>query len=288
MNTESRNDASVNLDQMSPAEIVDLMASEDQQCIKAVLAAKNEIVRAIEAVATAYDSGGSVIYAGAGTSGRIAAMEAVELVPTFGVDPNRFLALMAGGAYTKPSEGAEDDRLQARADFDRMVSRIVPGGDSRGFAVANVEPGRIRRAEHLVVGVSASGKTPYVLEVISGAKHANMRTIGIANNPGAQLLSEVDIPIFLDTGPEVLTGSTRLKAGTAQKMSLNMISVGAMSRCGRVKSNLMTNLQPVSDKLKLRAIQIVTAQLHVSADEARERLEAANWRLQAVISTTVS
>ncbi|MCH8273294.1 MAG: N-acetylmuramic acid 6-phosphate etherase [Armatimonadetes bacterium] len=287
MRTEERNPASENLDRMSPVEIVRLMSREDEQVGRAVLAAEEEIVRAIEAVADCYGRGGTTIYVGAGTSGRVAGLDVAELPPTFGVEPGRFVVLAPGGTLGSADEAAEDNRNQARRDLENLLRSLGPGARRGEEAVVRMPAGAPVRSSHLAVGITASGTTPYVLEAISCAAENGLPTIGVCNNPGAPLLDAVDIPVLLDTGPEVITGSTRLKAGTAQKMTLNMISVGAMVLCGRVRGNLMSHMNPVSEKLRLRAVRIVRTQLGLGETEARRVLEESNWSLSAVLREKV-
>lgn len=281
MRTEAVHPASENLDKMSPEEIIKLMADEDAKAIDAIRKAADSLAKAIHSVASCFRRGGSTIYVGAGTSGRIGAADAAEMPPTFGVDRERFVALIAGRAFTHPSEGAEDDREQARRDLDNILFTLGPGVAPVPDFDSNQET--IRANPHLLVGISASGQTPYVLEAVLCAKERGMETVGIANNPHSELLEAVDVPVFLDTGPEVLAGSTRLKAGTSQKTALNIIGLGAMVMCGRVTGNLMTHMKPVSEKLRQRAIRIVMAQLGVGPEEALSLLEKADWSIPVAL-----
>lgn len=253
MNTESQNPRTEFLSEMSVEEILLAMSYEDEVAASAVRSASGQIALAANAVATCFTGGLTTLFVGAGTSGRLAMMEAAEMVPTFSVEPQQFVALKAGDRSDCHDCPPEDDVLQAEEDF---------------CSVANVG---------CVVGISASGQAPYVLEVIRLA--ANVTTIGIANNPDAPLLSSSRIPVLLDTGAEVLTGSTRLKAGTAQKMALNQITTAAMVLCGRVSGNMMTFMIPVNSKLRKRAIGIVMSKMGVTRDDALSRLDAAQWSL---------
>ncbi|MDQ2986589.1 MAG: N-acetylmuramic acid 6-phosphate etherase [Armatimonadota bacterium] len=257
MSTEDRNPRSKGLDQMAPTDLAALIAGENRYAVEAVLLATDELAQAMQWCAAAFQAGGRVIYAGAGTSARIAAADAAEMPPTFGVDPNRFVALVAGSATDRAQEGAEDDRSAAAADF------------------ASLEPKTI----DIVIGFSASGTTPYVLAIMESANASGNKTVGIANNPGAPLLELADLGILLDTGPEVLAGSTRLKAGTAQKIALNTISTGAMVLAGRVIGNEMSHMTPNNDKLRQRAIGIVATALGVAEEAAVARLEICDWNL---------
>jgi N-acetylmuramic acid 6-phosphate etherase len=220
--------------------------------------ALSAIANGMQAIADCFNSGGKVIYVGAGTSGRLGALDAAEMPPTFGVESERFIALIAGGALSRAKEGSEDDTESAIADFESL----------------NPKP------NDAVIGVSASGTTPYVVAIV---KYADCKTIGIANNPSTPLLQHADIPILLDTGPEILTGSTRLKAGTAQKIALNMLSTGAMVLAGKVKGNLMSHMKPLNAKLRNRAIRIVSETLNIPANEAQSRLESNQWNIQGTL-----
>jgi N-acetylmuramic acid 6-phosphate etherase len=231
-----------------------LIAGENLQAVQAALDARDELATAMQWVADCYLGGGRTIYVGAGTSARIAAADAAEMPPTFGTVPDRFIALVAGAATDHAREGAEDDREAAAAD----LSALDP------------------TPTDLVIGISASGRTPYVLAALQAAPG---RTIGIANNPDSALPRIADLAVLLDTGPEVLAGSTRLKAGTAQKIALNTISTGAMVLAGRVAGNAMSHMTPNNEKLRGRAIGIVADARGVDEATARALLEAAGWSL---------
>ncbi|MGI8922627.1 MAG: N-acetylmuramic acid 6-phosphate etherase [Fimbriimonadales bacterium] len=263
--TEERNPKSAAIDTMSPVQIAQLIVEDNAQASEAVARATEALGTAMKSVAKAFKEGGRIIYVGAGTSARIAGADAAEMPPTFGVDPNRFLTLAAGGAITQAKEGAEDDRDQAAQDFGELIEEIGDGG-------------------HIVIGISASGSTPYVLAVIQAAKARGIKTVGIANNPGATLFDLVDTPVLLDTGPEVIAGSTRMKGGTAQKIALNTISTGAMVLAGLVKGNMMSHMRPANEKLRERAIGIVMQERAVSRDEAQAFLERNGWSLPDALS----
>lgn len=258
MSTEGRNPNSEGLDRMPPEMLAVVIASENLQSVQAALDAWDALATAMEWVAECYLAGGRTIYVGAGTSARIAAADAAEMPPTFGVEPDRFVALVAGSATDRAKEGAEDDREAAVADLSAL----------------NLTP------IDLVIGISASGRTPYVLAAVGAAA---TRTIGIANNPDSELLKIADLALLLDTGPEVLAGSTRLKAGTAQKIALNTISTGAMVLAGRVAGNEMSHMTPKNEKLRHRAIGIVAAARGIGSDEAKNLLQAAEWNLPQVL-----
>jgi N-acetylmuramic acid 6-phosphate etherase len=248
---------------MNAKQIVRLMNEEERNVYRAVEAVEAQMAEAGQRAAQAFTMGGRVIYVGAGTSGRIAAMDAAEMPPTFGIESDRFIALIAGGssAENKALEDAEDDLLGAvSAINDLHLSR-----------------------KDIVIGIAASGATPFVVGAVRHARQKGVWTCGIANNRKSPLLEEADLGIFLDTGPEVLTGSTRLKAGTAQKLALNRISTTAMVLSGKVVENLMVDVKAQNGKLKERCCRIVTELTNVTRDEAQELLEAHDWSIRAVL-----
>ncbi|MBS1719549.1 MAG: N-acetylmuramic acid 6-phosphate etherase [Armatimonadetes bacterium] len=265
MGTESRNPRSYGLDKMSAREIVRLMNEEEHIVMRALTKAEPEIAEAIERAADAYRRGGRIIYLGSGTSGRIAQADAAEMPPTFGILPGRFVALVSGGASAveRAVEDAEDDPHAAIIALNAL----------------NVTP------DDVVIGIAASGTTPFVRGGVRHARQKGIWTCGIANNPGAPLLTEADLGILIETGPEVLTGSTRLKAGTAQKLVLNRISTGAMVLNGKVVENLMIDVLAKNQKLKERCVRIVTALCPLTADEAQAALESHEWSIRAVLET---
>jgi N-acetylmuramic acid 6-phosphate etherase len=235
--TEKRNPASKNLDRMSALQIVRLMNREDHKVAIAVDRQLPAIARAVEAIYARLSSGGRLIYVGAGSSGRIAVLDASECPPTFGTPPRLVQALIAGGrkAVTGPVEGAEDRAQNAVRDLKKMELT----------------------ADDVVVGIAASGTTPYVLSAIHYANQQKALTIGIASNKNSSLPKSAKIAITPEVGPEILTGSTRLKAGTAQKMVLNMLSTATMVRLGYVYDNLMIDLGVANTKLRKRAKRIL-------------------------------
>lgn len=248
---------------MSAREIVRLMNEEEQSVMRALKLAEDSLAKVAERVAQAFMNDGRVIYVGAGTSGRMAAMDAAEMPPTFGVDSDRFLTLVAGGteAVSQSVEDAEDDEYAAIAALnDLRVSR-----------------------KDVVIGVAASGRTPFVVAAVRHARQKGVWTCGIANNRLVPLLEAADLGILLDTGPEVLTGSTRLKAGTAQKLALNRISTAAMVLSGKVIENLMVDVKANNQKLKERCARIVTELTDKTYDEAWELLEASDWNIRTVL-----
>lgn len=268
MGTESRHPRSIGLDKMSAREIVRLMNEEDSAVLRAVRQAEPYLAQAGEAAARAYQSGGRVVYVGAGTSGRIATADAAEMPPTFGVPPEKFIAIVAGGeaAGATAIESAEDDGHLAIDELERI-------GLGR---------------EDFVICLAASGRTPFVVSAARHAKQKGVKTCGIANNRDSELLEAVDLPILLDTGPEILTGSTRLKAGTAQKLALNAISTSAMVLSGKVVENLMVDVTAKNEKLKERCVQILRELTTVHEDEARRLLESHGWSVRRVLAVVRS
>ncbi|HWS80041.1 MAG TPA: N-acetylmuramic acid 6-phosphate etherase [Rubrobacter sp.] len=261
--TEQRNQASAGLDEMPVESILYLMNQEDRRVPEAVAEALPQIAEAVGLMVEAWRSGGRWIYIGAGTSGRIAALDAAECQPTFGVPQGRVVALIAGGeaALTRSVEGAEDDRAAAVKDLE----------DS------SLEPGDV------VVGIAASGRTPYVVAGLRYASGMGCPTIGISNNPGSELGAAADVCIELITGAEVLTGSTRLKAGTSEKLVLNMLSTAAFVRLDKVYENFMVDLQAGNEKLKERSRRIVWEAAGVTRDEAGELLRAAGGSVKVAV-----
>ncbi len=230
--TESRNPSSEAIDALGPLEIVALMNGEDARVVEAVRAESGSVARAIEWAADRLRRGGRLVYVGAGTSGRLGVLDASECPPTFGTPPGMVLGLIAGGptALTRAVEGAEDDPDRGAADLAALDIR----------------------ADDLVVGIATSGRTPYVLGAVREAKRRGAATVGIACNRPSLLGQEADLEIAPLVGPEIIAGSTRLKAGTATKMVLNMISTGAMVRIGKTLGDRMIDLRPSNEKLRIR------------------------------------
>jgi len=262
--TEQRNPRSAAIDLASPLEIVDLVQQEDATVAEAVATQRLAIAQAIELAEQALRSGGRLIYLGAGTSGRLGVLDAVECPPTFGTDPSLVQAIIAGGAeaLVRAVEGAEDDPTAAATDI----------------AARDVGP------HDFVVGIAASGTTPYVHAGLVEAKRRGAATAVVA----CSHLSEdwgllVDVPIVVVTGPEVVTGSTRLKAGTATKMVLNMISTGAMIRLGKTLGNLMVDLRATNAKLRDRSERILMEACGIEREAARVLLAKAGGRLKVAI-----
>ncbi len=237
--TEQTNAATHHIDKMSPLEIAQAMNAEDAVVAAAVALETPHIAQAIEAIAARMRSGGRMIYIGAGTSGRLGALDAYECPPTFNVAPDRVIACVAGGALalSQAAEDLEDDALAGERDI--LAVHIS--------------------AQDCVIGVTASGRTPYVLGGVACAKNYHALTIGLVCNAPSRLANLADICIAPIVGPEVISGSTRLKAGTAQKMVLNMMSTGVMILLGKTYGNLMVDVQATNDKLRKRAMNVVRA-----------------------------
>jgi N-acetylmuramic acid 6-phosphate etherase len=235
--TELRNPASRNLDRMTALQIVRVMNREDRKVAAAVGRELSAIARAVDAIVARMQAGGRLIYVGAGSSGRIAVVDASECPPTFGTSPGLVRALIAGGkkAMTKPVEGAEDNRANAARDLERLKLK----------------------ATDTVVGIAASGSTPYVVAAVAFAKKRKAMTISISSNRNSLLQKTATVAITPQVGPEVLTGSTRLKSGTAQKMVLNMLSTAVMMRLGHGYDNLMIDLALTNQKLRHRVKRIL-------------------------------
>lgn len=255
LGTEQQNIASADLDTMSSLEIARVINAEDAKVVPAVGRALPQIALAIDAAADAIARGGHLIYVGAGTSGRIAALDAAECSPTFDIDPETVAYVMAGGekALGRAREANEDSLELGRRN------------------IAAKRPGR----RDVVVGIAASGRTPYTIAALEYAHKRGAKTVAVTCNPDSPLEKVADIAIVVDVGPEVVAGSTRLKAGTAQKLVTNMISTGAMARLGFVYGNLMVNLHPKNTKLLARAAGILQKAAGVDADPALQALKSA-------------
>jgi N-acetylmuramic acid 6-phosphate etherase len=262
--TERRNPRTQQIDLADPLGIVDLMNAEDQEVPRAVASQRAAIADAIAAAEQTFRAGGRLFYVGAGTSGRLGVLDASECPPTFGTDPEMVQGIIAGGlpALTSAQEGAEDNLEQASID---LAVRGVRAGD-------------------MVVGIAASGTTPYVRVALEHAKSVGARTAIVACSPPPEnTLAAADIAIVAITGPEVVTGSTRLKAGTATKLILNMITTGAMIRLGKTFGNLMVDLRATNVKLADRSERIVAEVCVLSRPDARALLERAGGRVKIAI-----
>ena len=253
----------MNLDTLDADAIVRLMDEEETATLRAVAEAAPGIAQTAEKAAEAFRKGGRVVYVGAGTSGRIATADAAEMPPTFGIAADRFVAVIAGGAGagTVAVEDAEDDGAAAKEALDALALT----------------------SDDILVGLAASGGTPFVVAAVRDARSKGVWTAGIANNPETPLLEAADLGVLLDTGPEILTGSTRLKAGTAQKLALNRISTAAMVLNGKVVENLMVDVKAKNAKLKLRCARIVAELTDLTEAEATSVLEGNGWSIREAI-----
>lgn len=289
--SQERLDASLDIDQRSAREIVRIIQEQDALVAAAVAAEADRLANAIDQIADRLAHGGRLFYAGAGTSGRIAMLDASELPPTYGIDPSLVRVLMAGGerAFFHAVEGAEDDEAAA---IDAVNAEV--------------------KAEDAVVGVAASGTTPFTLAAIRRANMLGALTVAITSNPNSPLAGEADIAISPYTGPEVIMGSSRMKSGTAQKLVLNTLSTGVMIRLGHVYSNLMIDMPATNEKLRNRAVRMVElaagvqrpaavqamreaggnvklatvmARKKITAGDARELLDAHHGNLREVLET---
>lgn len=265
--TELVNPRTADLDGRTTLEVVRALHAEDHAAVSAVDAVLDQVAKAAELAADVYRRGGRWLFVGAGTSGRIAAAEAAECPPTFGTPPERILAVMAGGgeALWRPVEGAEDDLAAGQRDLAAL-----------GVTAAD-----------LVIGLTASARTPYVLGALRHARAAGARTVLVTAAPGSPLAREVDIAVEPDTGPEAVLGSTRLKAGTAQKLVANMLTTAAMVRLGRVYGNLMVNMQTTNRKLRGRAVRVVALAADVDPAAASAALDAAQGDIKVAITHLV-
>ncbi len=263
LTTETRNVDTMDLDRMTPEEFVRVMNREDHKVAEAVEKVLPQIAQTITWAVEALKKGGRIIYVGAGTSGRLGILDAAECPPTFGVSSDMVVGVIAGGteALTKAVENAEDS--------DRLCEEDLK---------------KIRLSEKdLVIGLATSGRTPYVVYGLRYAGQMGCRTVGISCNADARISEEAGLAIEVVTGPEVLTGSTRLKAGTAQKMILNMISTGSMAGIGKVYQNLMVDVQQSNEKLMIRARNITMEATGCTAEEAERVLKAAGGYVKKAI-----
>ena len=263
LTTETRNPRSTQLDTMDVLALLELMNDEDSSVAGAVRKALPQIAAAVALITTSLRAGGRLIYIGAGTSGRLGVLDAAECPPTFGISPDRVVGLIAGGerALRHAVEGAEDGSDLAEKDLQAID---------------------LARRD-TVVGLSASGRTPYVVGGLDFARTIGAATALVTCNPGSHVSPRADIHIELDTGPEVLTGSTRLKAGTSQKLVLNMLSTAAMVQVGRVFENLMVDVVPGNDKLELRARHIIATATGIDAAGALDYYTRAGGRPKTAI-----
>jgi N-acetylmuramic acid 6-phosphate etherase len=261
--TEAINPATLGIDKLSPAGIIDLMLDEDRKIVAAVAREKERIALGVEIVSHGLRKGGRLVFVGAGTSGRLGVLEAAEIPPTFGTEPDLVQAIMAGGthAVVRSREGIEDNYEEG----SRAVARLRP------------------TSKDVVVGVSASGMTSFVRGALNRARKAGAKILFVTCFPGTELQTFVDLTIAPAVGPEVIAGSTRLKAGTATKMVLNMLTTASMVRIGKTYGNLMVDVQTGSEKLKDRARRILTIVSGIDYESADRLLKRSHWNVKAAI-----
>lgn len=265
LKTEMRNPKTMHIDQMTTLEMVSVIAEENYVAVRAVEAEKENIALAVDAIAASFANGGRLFFIGAGTSGRLGVLDASECPPTFGVDRSMVTGIIAGGreCMFAAGEGAEDRADNGAAD-------VVAHGLSRG---------------DVLVGVSVAGGAAYVVGAMQKAHELGAVTVALTCNPDTPIEKESDICICTDTGPEVITGSTRLKAGNSQKFVLNMLSTCAMVHTGKVYENLMINLKPSNEKLRGRVIRITAAILDCPEDEAEKLLEQHEFNIRKTVDS---
>ncbi|EXG84937.1 N-acetylmuramic acid 6-phosphate etherase [Clostridium sp. ASBs410] len=264
LTTESRNPDTMNLDEMTPLQIAAIMNQEDEKAVKAVEEVLPQIATVIEWATDSLKAGGRIIYIGAGTSGRLGVLDAVECPPTFGVPRELVVGLIAGGdkAFVEAVEGAEDSETLCEAELKEI-----------GLT-----------SKDIVIGLAASGRTPYVIYGLDFANKTGCHTVAIACNKGSDVGKKAKLAIEPVTGPEVLTGSTRLKAGTAQKMILNMISTGSMVGIGKAYENLMVDVKQSNEKLVVRSQNIVMTATGCTREEAETVLKQAEGHVKTAIT----
>jgi N-acetylmuramic acid 6-phosphate etherase len=261
--TEQINSKTKDIDRLSSLQIVKLINEEDRAVAEAVSHVLEDVARAVNLIVKRLDAGGRLIYIGAGTSGRLGMLDASECPPTFGISPELVRGIIAGGldALHKSLEAAEDDPVQAARDLDALDLSPLDA----------------------VVGISASGNTPYTVGAIEHAKNGGAVTIALTCNPESEMAAVAEVSIAPVVGPEVIAGSSRLKAGTAQKMVLNMLSTAAMIRMGLVYSNLMSNVKATNDKLRRRAVAILSEEAGITVEQAQYAFKAAGEDLRLAL-----
>jgi N-acetylmuramic acid 6-phosphate etherase len=266
--SEARNPRTGLLDRMTAMELVRTMNDEDHGVAAAVAKVLPSIAEAVDCIVDSFSTGGRLIYVGAGTSGRLGVLDASECPPTFGVEESMVVGLIAGGDYAirHAVEGAEDDEAAAIVDLQHVGLK----------------------ARDTVVGLAASGRTPYVVSALRYARNVGAKSVAVTCNPGSAIAAESDIAIVPEVGPEVLTGSTRLKSGTAQKLVLNMLSTASMVRSGKAFGNLMVDLRATNEKLKARAVRIVADATGCSDQQARGALDDAGQNAKLAIFILLS
>lgn len=261
--TEMSNPRSINIDEMSSLEIVSLMNEEDREIIQGVKRILPEVAEAVDIIVERWKNGGRVFVVGAGTSGRLGVLDAVELIPTFSVEKDRWVGIIAGGyeAMWLPLEENEDDEEISIKELKR-------------YSITSND---------VIIGISASGSTPYVLSALNYGKEHRAATISISSNDDVEISKISDLSIEVIVGPEVIRGSTRLKSGTAQKMILNMISTATMVRLGKVYKNQMVEMKIINQKLKDRAVSILQDLVNISENEAKILLKRSDHNLKTAI-----
>lgn len=261
--TKERNPRTMHIDKMSTVEMLKIISDENKNAVIAVDNELENIGKAVDAIAAAFDKGGRLFYVGAGTSGRLGVLDAAECPPTFGVSKDQVIGIIAGGekCLTSASEGEEDNAVSGRDDL--MAYNITE--------------------KDVVVGISASGGAAYIIAALTAANEMGAVTVSVTCNKGSEMESIADIAICTNTGAEVVTGSTRMKAGTAQKLVLNMLSTCAMIKTGKVYENLMINLRPVNIKLTQRMIRIVSDITGEDETFSKELLENNNWNIREAV-----
>lgn len=263
LTTETRNQQTMNLDELSASEIIQLMNEEDKKVAYAVEKEIAIISTVAEAIVASFEKGGRLIYMGAGTSGRLGVLDAAECVPTFSVEPTMVQGLIAGGmkAMTVAVEGAEDSETLGKEDLQAIDLN----------------------ENDIVVGIAASGRTPYVIGGLTYAKEIGAVTASLSCNKNAEISKYAELPIEVEVGPEILTGSTRLKSGTAQKLVLNMLSTSSMIGIGKVYQNLMVDVKPSNEKLVERSKRIIMQATDCSYETATEAFDAAEQQVKVAI-----
>jgi N-acetylmuramic acid 6-phosphate etherase len=260
--TEGSNPRTTDIDRLDTLDVLERINDEDQVVAGAVRAALPELARAVDLALAGWEAGGRVVLFGAGTSGRLAALDAAELGPTFDVAPERYLARLAGGAgaFARAVEGAEDDRAAGASAAGDLTARDV------------------------AVGIAASGRTPWVIGALCRARELGAATIGLACVAQPALGECADVLVVVETGPEAISGSTRMKAGTAQKLVLNAFSSALMIRLGKVYGNLMVDVQATNEKLRQRATRLVQQATSADHAAARDALTASDWEVKTAIA----
>ncbi|WP_188204467.1 N-acetylmuramic acid 6-phosphate etherase [Desemzia incerta] len=263
LTTETRNHQTMNLDELTTSEVVQLMNEEDKKVAYAVEKELPSISKVAEAIIESFKKGGRLIYMGAGTSGRLGVLDAAECVPTFSVDPTMVQGLIAGGmkAMTVAVEGAEDSATLGKEDLQ------------------NIE----LTANDVVLGIAASGRTPYVIGALTYANEIGATTASLSCNKDAEISRYATLPIEVEVGPEILTGSTRLKSGTAQKLVLNTLSTSSMIGIGKVYQNLMVDVKPSNEKLVERSKRIIMQATDCSYEQASQAFTSANQQVKTAI-----